>query len=308
MRRAADARSVLVLTNLRDLAADDVVRRLDEAGIGVRRINADTCATSAIPTWSLDADEVGEVGAVWWRQFEIPADGSPFGAAIDELLVVRAQWRAWLTTLADPETPWVNDLWAARRAEDKVVQLRTARALDFVVPKTIITNDRAAAARFGRERGAVIKTPAAAYFEATEKGFVYTNPLSAALASPEAAWHAQPVLVQERVSGIDVRIVALGQNCFGASCETDALDWRTAGRDASWCPWDVPDDVAERCLRYLDVMGLRYAAFDFVLDGDILWFLEANQAGEWVFIDRPLKLGIAQALAEYLGELAGALP
>jgi hypothetical protein len=55
-------------------------------------------------------------------------------------------------------------------------------------------------------------------------------------------------------------------------------------------------------------MGLRYAAFDFVLDGDVLWFLEANQAGEWVFIDRPLKLGIAQALAEYLGELAGATP
>jgi hypothetical protein len=305
MRRAVDARPVLVLTNLRDLAADDVIRRLDAAGISVRRINADTCATSPVPTWSLDADEAGNVGAVWWRQFEIPAEGSPFGSAIDELLVVRAQWRAWLTTLAHLDIPWINDLWAARRAEDKIIQLRTARSLGFAVPKTIITNDREAAARFGEDDAAVIKTLAAAYFEATEKGFVYTNPLSASLVSPEAAWHTQPVLVQRRVSGTDVRIVALGQECFGASCETDALDWRTAGEAATWRLWDVPAGVAERCLCYLTVMGLRYAAFDFVLDGDVLWFLEANQAGEWVFIDRPLKLGIAESLAKFLGDLAG---
>jgi glutathione synthase/RimK-type ligase-like ATP-grasp enzyme len=295
----------LVLTNLRDLAADDVVRRLDASGTSVRRINADTCATSAIPTWNLDEDEAGDIGAVWWRQFEIPADGSPFGTDIDELLVVRAQWRAWLTTLAELDIPWINDLWAARKAEDKIIQLRTARSLGFAVPKTIITNDRAAAARFGQDEATVIKTLAAAYFEATEKGFVYTNPLSAGLTSPEAAWHAQPVLVQRRVSGTDVRVVALGQECFGASCETDALDWRTAGEAATWHPWDVPAGVAERCLRYLSDMGLRYAAFDFVLDGDILWFLEANQAGEWVFIDRPLKLGIAESLAVMLGDLAG---
>jgi hypothetical protein len=51
-------------------------------------------------------------------------------------------------------------------------------------------------------------------------------------------------------------------------------------------------------------LGLRYAAFDFVDDGERAWFLEANQAGEWTFIDRPLRLGIAEALTSMLSSLA----
>jgi glutathione synthase/RimK-type ligase-like ATP-grasp enzyme len=308
MPRAADARSVLVLTNLRDLAADDVIRRLDAAGVEVLRMNADDCAREPLPTWSLDSENHAGIGAVWWRQFEIPAEGSPFADPVDELAVVRAQWRAWLTTLARPDIPWVNDLWAARRAEDKITQLRTARSIGFALPETIITNDPRAAADFADRRNAVVKTLAAAYFETSQNGFVYTTALEGALEIPSEAWYAQPVVVQQRVSGVDIRVVALAGRCFGASCETDVLDWRTAGTGARWTQWEVPGPLATLCHQYLRALNLRYAAFDFVLDGERLWFLEANQAGEWVFIDRSLGLGIVQALTSLLVDLAAGAP
>ncbi len=51
-------------------------------------------------------------------------------------------------------------------------------------------------------------------------------------------------------------------------------------------------------------MGLRYAAFDFIDDGEDIWFLEANQAREWLFIDRPLQMGISEAITDVLTALA----
>jgi hypothetical protein len=48
-------------------------------------------------------------------------------AAVDDFLVAREQWRAWLTDLAEsPDTRWLNPLWAARSAENKLVQMRVA--------------------------------------------------------------------------------------------------------------------------------------------------------------------------------------
>jgi hypothetical protein len=47
--------------------------------------------------------------------------------AVDDFLVAREQWRAWLTDLAEsPDTRWLNPLWAARSAENKLVQMRVA--------------------------------------------------------------------------------------------------------------------------------------------------------------------------------------
>jgi glutathione synthase/RimK-type ligase-like ATP-grasp enzyme len=66
----------------------------------------------------------------------------------------------------------------------------------------------------------------------------------------------------------------------------------------------LPEPLAALCLRYLHALGLEYAAFDFVREGEAVWFLEANQAGEWAFIDRAADLGIADSLARRLVALA----
>jgi len=106
------------------------------------------------------------------------------------------------------------------------------------------------------------------------------------------------------VLGDDIRIVAFRDLCFGAKCSARNVDWRLDGASIIWQPYSVPSHIREQCLEYLNRLGLRYAAFDFIDDGDRLWFLEANQAGEWVFLERVLALGIADAFADYLDYLA----
>jgi glutathione synthase/RimK-type ligase-like ATP-grasp enzyme len=245
------------------------------------------------------------LSAVWWRQFHLDSTFDSISEADDEL-VTRAQWRAWIAVLESARVPWVNALWAARRAENKVVQLRCARSLGARVPATIVTNDVEQARQFcSTHTRAVIKTLASGYFALSDRAFVYTQEISAkTLDHGEHMWSEQPVLVQELVTSAtaDVRVVAFGNQCFGASHPRTTLDWRTTTQ-ARWTPWPVPSDVAAFCRQYNEAMGLAYAAFDFLLADEALWFLEANQAGEWAFLDRALGLGISEALAAYLASL-----
>jgi len=179
-----------------------------------------------------------------------------------------------------------------------------ADSIGFAVPDTVVTNDLGQALHLGDESSLVVKTVAAAYFEFTDEGFVYTRSLRDDAFRDSKLWHRQPLIVQRRMDGLDVRVVMVEERCFGAACKTDLVDWRLAGRVARWRPWPVPEQVAQRCRAYMAGSGLRYAAFDFIDDGHDVWFLEANQAGEWIFLDRSLSLEISEALASSLFKLA----
>lgn len=297
---------IVLLTNRRDLAADEVVHRLDQLGVPVLRLNVEDLAARPTPRWSLDLGSGLLASAIWWRQFELAAPESLGDAAsVDDLLLVRAQWRAWLSTLPSRSVPWINDLWSARRAENKVEQLSVASGLGASVPPTLITNDRGEAERFHQATPAVVKTLAAAYFETSALGFVYTQRAELVLEQSATTWLEQPLIVQSQIDGANVRVIAFGKDTFGAACVTSEVDWRTAGREgATWSEWPVPGSISTFCYRYLDAFGLEYGAFDFIDDGSAIWFLEANQAGEWVFIDRALSIGIADAFTSHLVALA----
>ena len=239
---------------------------------------------------------------MWWRQFE--TDESPSTLKdVDDLLVERAQWRTWIATLAPPSSTWMNDLWAARRAENKVEQLRTATSVGFNVPRTLITNDRSEAIEFQQVVGsAVIKTLTSAYYSFSDKSFVFTEHLDRAAALSADAWHSAPVVIQQLIDGrLDARVVSLAGHCFAARCRSRGLDWRKTPFDPElWEPWDAPEQIVHACESYRAQLGLEFAAFDFMITSESIFFLEANQAGEWLFLDRALDLGIGLAIADRL--------
>lgn len=242
---------------------------------------------------------------VWWRQFEVPAPSQLDLESIDDVMVRRAQWRTWLATLDHPSITWVNPLWSARRAENKIEQLRVAQEAGFAIPETIVTNRRQDALAFSRTTPAVVKSLSSAYFEFSGHAFVYTQLLEdKLLAFSEQDWAQQPVIVQQQVTGSDIRVIAFNDRFFGAKCEAPGIDWRRASDRVQWVDWAVPDALARSCATYLLRLDLRYAAFDFIDDGETIWFLEANQAGEWVFLERTLHLGITEAFSHFLVERA----
>lgn len=293
-------RRVTILTNERDFAADTVVVELDRLGVEVVRVNVEQAVLSPVPAWSPGSTS-GAPEALWWRQFELDASCADV-ADVDEVLVDRAQWRTWLSTFDEPHVRWVNPLWAARRAESKVEQLRVAQAIGFDVPATVVTNDRAVAERFEAEIGpVVIKTLSTAYFAFSDRSFVFTESFDHPAVDDPGRWWAAPVIVQQRIDAADARVICFGDETFGARCGGAGLDWRKTPYDPDlWQRYTVPTSVEQRCHQYRRELGLEYVAFDFMAADDAFWFLEANQAGEFSFLDRACDLGVAAAFARHL--------
>ena len=296
---------VTILTNERDFAADGVIRHLNDLRADVRRVNVEKARSSPVRRW-VPTQDASDVSVVWWRQFEADVQPGDLEGA-EDVLVERAQWRTWISTLNRPGSRWLNDLWAARRAENKVEQLRSANHLGFRLPETLVTNDRVEAQRFSDEHGeTVVKTLSSAYFPFTDHSFVFTESFSHTGLDDPQRWHASPLIVQRRLTNaLDARVISFGARTFGACCRAAGLDWRkTPYQPDLWREWDVPGELAQLCARYRAEFGLEYAAFDFMIDDVGAWFLEANQAGEFAFIDRALELGIARGIAELLVTMA----
>lgn len=297
---------VVILTNERDFTADDVVRYLAAVSVPTSRLNIEQAVYEQVPSWR--PKNVGSVPrVVWWRQFSFDKRPNNLREA-DDLLVQRLQWSTWLSTLNAPQSRWVNPLWAARRAENKIEQLRAAGEVALSIPRTLITNSEETAKEFVSEVGrpCIIKSLGTAYFELSDRSFVFSQMFSPDLV-PSEGWNDQPLVVQEAITdGEDVRVFIFGKACFAASTPRSpgrSLDWRLEN-DVVWSRHSPPQSLIESCRRYLQFLDLRYGAFDFIHVKGRYWFLEANQAGEWGWLDRQLDLGVSAAFAEYLGDLA----
>ncbi|WP_445258535.1 hypothetical protein [Nocardioides aurantiacus] len=289
------------MTNERDFAADLVIRELTSRGVDIERWNAEE--TPALAWSPLALPPTARMSAVWLRQFlpEPQLGGSV--EEIDDFLVVREQWRATLTDLAEAGGPrWMNPLWAARRAENKLVQLRTAVNAGMSVPATRVTNDPSIAVALRDEVGpCIVKAVAAAHFQFSTSAFMFTQTLDEALALDASEWDTQPVVVQQQVTPrADVRLFVVGDFAAAAGTTVDAVDWRVVSAEAEWTRIKIPSYVVNQCRQFMKALELAYGAFDFAFDGDTFWFLECNQAGEFAFIDRPLELGVTQAIANWL--------
>lgn len=66
-------------------------------------------------------------------------------------------------------------------------------------------------------------------------------------------------------------------------------------------PYQLPDELADKCVKLLKRLGLLYGAIDFVVDRKgTHWFLEINPMGAWGFIEEDIGLPIGKAMADLL--------
>jgi hypothetical protein len=182
------------------------------------------------------------------------------------------------------------------------------------VPRSLITTEpeqiRAFAAEVGGADRLVYKALHAALVTEEDKvKLVYTSRLTEVdldrLCQSDGV-RLCPHLVQEWVDkSFDVRLVTVGERCFGvaihASTEQARVDWRSAYGDITYSVCDVPPPVRKSVLRFLREFGLRFGAFDFAVDdAGRWWWLECNASGRWGWLVDETGLPIADAIAEEL--------
>ncbi len=245
--------------------------------------------------------DVSDVTAVWWRRPRL-LTAAPGLSRADAQFAIRQATEALGGLAASLEVRWVNDPWRESAAA-KPRQLAAAEEVGLAVPRTVVTNDperaRAFLAAAGHRR-VVHKA-----LHAAPEDWRTTRILSSGDRRRLRSIRLAPVILQEYVPGVDVRVAVVGDALFAAAIDaretSSPEDFRPVFDRARVEPCALPAGVAARVRRLLRVLGLSYAAIDLRRreDGEHV-FLEANPSGQWLFLERRAGLPITQALAALL--------
>jgi glutathione synthase/RimK-type ligase-like ATP-grasp enzyme len=254
---------------------------------------------------------VAEVRAVWARRLWSARLAGDLDERYRSMCAgeAAAALEGFLDALHDAR--WVNDLQCQRAAENKQRQLRLAARAGLRVPRTLVTNDAAAAQQFFAETEgetvAKLLRPLTVSMDAAQS-FVYTSRVRAEdLAGAEALRHS-PMVFQELIpKARELRVAYVAGQVFAGALDATGtsrgeIDWRRAAPDeCRWQQAQVPAEVLSGLQTLMSELGLAFGAIDLICTpaGEYV-FLEVNPSGEWGMLERDLGLPISEAIAEGL--------
>ncbi|WP_406277267.1 ATP-grasp ribosomal peptide maturase [Embleya sp. NBC_00896] len=311
---------VLVLSGRFDPTADLVVEELNRRTVPVFRadlaefpMELSLAASFDGTAWSgtLRNDrrelDLAEVRSVYYRRPTRPR--FPAGMSVPALRVAEREARLGFGgLLAALPCRWLPPPGRAADAEYKPLQLRVAVECGMRVPRTLITNDPAAARAFAAEvAGPVMYKPFGPVRGVVDgrSVAVYASVVDpAALDEPAIATTAH--LFQEAVpKAYECRLTVVAGRVFAteihAGSDAARVDWRRDYDHLTYKICDPPPEVTRGVLAVLDRLGLPYGAFDFVVTPTGEWvMLEVNPSGQYGFVEQATGLPITAAIADYL--------
>jgi MvdC family ATP-grasp ribosomal peptide maturase len=252
-----------------------------------------------------------EIRAVWARKLWTPQMDADLDERFREMCIREsaAALEGFFDALHDAR--WVNDLQLEHAAENKQRQLRVAAQAGLRIPRTLVTNDPAAARQFFAETEgrmvAKLLRPLTVSMNAPSL-FVYTSQVSEEdLASAETLRHS-PMVFQELIpKARELRVAWVSGEVFAGALDASGTsrgqtDWRLAApEECRWQRAELPGEVSRGLRAMMSELGLVYGAIDLIFTpaGEHV-FLEVNPAGEWGMLERDLGLPIADAIARAL--------
>jgi len=304
---------ILVVTHSKDMGADLVIRQLRARGAEYRRLDTDQLGTPACHAAFDDGPELNGWGsripasaikAVWHRRFAEPAVLASVipgyrRFAARELATV---FDAFLDSITGLH---VNRHEADRLAGNRLIQAERARAIGFLVPPTLVTQDPERAGAFIAAHPVITKALGYGLMDEQTGASVHTSLVTEPPTLDEA--RGCPVLLQERVpKRREWRITTVGQQIFSARTrhdrDVDPVDWRLSSAPAEiFEPATLPGAVGRMTLDLCARSGLAFATHDLIEapSGDF-YFLETNPAGQWGWLELTIGLPIAAALTSLL--------
>ncbi len=250
----------------------------------------------------IEGRRVGRPAAVYLRSiYQSPA---AYGVDADEAM--KEDWRR--TTLAFRERStlltaillrWEKSGTAMYNSAatstniTKPYQLALLEAAGLPVPISLWSNDPEAVKRFCTEHEAIYKPVA---------GGAATRKVEAKDLTDErlAKLRGAPVCFQELLPGDDVRVYVIdGRVVCALRIDTDAIDFRQ--HENRITAIELPDEVAQQCVRAAEVIGLRYTGMDIKADREGRYkILELNPSAMFLGFEARAGVDIRGPLCDAL--------
>lgn len=259
-----------------------------------------------------------EIGAVWYRKPDRPQ--LPNNLVEYEKQYAYSECIKALDGLYNylRNRYWISSISNIRVAENKPLQLELATNLGFLMPDTIVTNDKDEAWCFYKKHSGrvVYKSLSLGYYLSykepwkieTVHGVIFTTPIEGYQKSDFELVSNCPCLLQQYVpKKFELRITVVGEKVFAAKIDsqenTETLhDWRRKDPDhIAHSVHELPIEITKKCTSLVKKLGLQYGAIDMIYTPeDEYVFLEINPNGQYGWIEDMTELNISEAIAKAL--------
>jgi hypothetical protein len=301
---------LLVLTASDDATANFLCTRLTDEAVRYVRLDTDCFADDGFVGFrdlesyvSIKEQKLSpnNITGVWYRRPRGVSISGPHSPA--ELTHVSREWGAALDSFlaAIPTERWMNHPAANVAAGHKLRMLTLANELGFHVPDSLVTHSELEARAFWRKHeGQVIVKPLS-IGHVSDDASAYTSKLSDDSLLEATLLARCPTLVQQRVDGVDLRVTVVDQSIHALTMMASHREFIDIRRHGLWKlkynVIDIPPEVRRTILDMMNILGLRFGAFDFICDGGRWVFLECNPNGQWAWTD---QLGVSQIATSFV--------
>lgn len=252
--------------------------------------------------------DLAECRATWWRRpqpFRPPADVADPVLRAFAMNEAREMFGGLWSLIGGA---WINDPQRDDLAHRKSWQLRAAAAAGLTTPETLITNSPRAARAFiaGRAPGRTVFKA----FSGTPSAWRETRLVGPAEIERLDLVQVAPVIFQEYVAGVDIRVTVIGDRLFSAEIDIGdgdyPVDFRVNYDHIRIRETSLPAEIEAGVRALMRNLGLVYGAIDFrrTPEGRHI-FLEINPAGQWMFIEAQTRQPLTEAMADELIALHG---
>lgn len=326
---------ILLITNKEDAHPTPVIERLSARGMPLFRLNTEALLTDYEFEWTADSAHTdfrirnivnglelrqADLTAIWDRRPEKPTE-LPMRSTeqidrhnLEEALGFLVFLRYYLK-----DVPSIGSIANDRVASSKMLQYRIAHEVELMTPRTCYSNRKSAFRKLTDTcTDLTVKPIENGYIwdEVNMQQYVFYSQKIAAetlTGLPDEAFSQTVSFVQEYVGkAFELRVTVVGEQVFACRInsqsqtdETGRIDWRQGYEHGmKHEAFDLPEEIADKCRRYLQCVGLNFGCFDFIVtpDGEYV-FLECNPNGQWLWIELATGLKIADAIADFLSNL-----
>jgi glutathione synthase/RimK-type ligase-like ATP-grasp enzyme len=179
----------------------------------------------------------------------------------------------------------------------KPYQAQLIQQQGFDVPETLITNNPERVREFKDRHNRIIYKSISGV-----RSIVQTFQDSDMERLEHIRWC--PVQFQEFIEGTDVRVHTIGSNYFATAIRSRATDYRyahTEGSESILEAEDLPDSLAEKCIKLSRALGLEFAGIDLKMTPDNrVYCFEVNPCPAFSYYEANTAQPISKTLAAYL--------
>ncbi|MFM0244914.1 MvdC/MvdD family ATP grasp protein [Paraburkholderia sediminicola] len=187
-----------------------------------------------------------------------------------------------------------------RKANNKILQLSVAKTAGFRMPKSLITNSPSAKAKFF-DGQTIIKPLASGTIDVEgQKEYVQTNLVDESI--DDSLLKYAPAYFQGYIEkDYELRLTFVGMDVYSVRIDSEnKIDWRKRGNNVSYSAEAVPQDIYEKCLKFMKNLDMEFGCFDFLVkDGEYI-FLEMNANGQWAWLEFETGLEISSSIVKFL--------